>query len=638
MNENEKSIDLGIVGMVPMGEYDSEKHYEKLNIVFYNGSSYAAKRDVVGVEPTDSDYWDLIAEKGRNGDTGPEGPKPVKGVDYYTAEDKAEIKLDITSEVHNEVVAQVGNISNGTPLPANSMSDMIDTTRLYVLTSDGYVYYYNGTAWTKGWIYQETSLSDNDVHINNLDEFIDEQIGVKNVNTQLIAGTFINYISSEEESNPSFGKSSPIRLLKGETIIYKSKNTALVAAISLTDSEETFYTPVVRGTGTVQSEASVYKYKATEDCYVILSSYVAKGQPNPMYISYLPYNFDPDNIPLLNFEVIQKNHIDYLFKTENKTISPGNSTGTDFFINTSFEGKQLYLNTMLNQEDFIENNLYAIAFDSNNEIIGSYGTRSVSKQKYIVFRIPQNTTKISVGIRNYGTQPINLEYFTVSLNKTVTNPLYGKSMIAFGDSITQGANNDGVGGKKSYASIIADRNSMNFKNYAVSGGSIVNSTGRFYIGGSVDTAIDEKTFMECDYIIISGGLNDTSRNTDNPVGTFSMNDFSGNYDETTILGEIETMFYKLKNHFIGNNQMAKIVYVLTYQAPDHVNWYEVREKIKQLCSKWGIKAIDIGELTGLVAASNLAPIRQQFLTDGIHPNNAGYEMMATVVENIMKSL
>ena len=60
-----------------------------------------------------------------------------------------------------EALLKVNNLSsNASPLMANTVADMTDSTRCYVYTgteegySKGYIYYWNGTAWTKGWLYQ----------------------------------------------------------------------------------------------------------------------------------------------------------------------------------------------------------------------------------------------------------------------------------------------------------------------------------------------------------------------------------------------------------------------------------------------------------------------------------------------------
>lgn len=55
---------LGTVAMTPKGEYDSSAYYEKLNVVTYNGSSYVAIQNTHGNLPTNTTYWQLLAQKG----------------------------------------------------------------------------------------------------------------------------------------------------------------------------------------------------------------------------------------------------------------------------------------------------------------------------------------------------------------------------------------------------------------------------------------------------------------------------------------------------------------------------------------------------------------------------------------------
>jgi len=146
---NEMTQVLGIVAMVPKGAYDSETFYEKLNVVTYQGSSYCAKASVQGVLPTDTTYWELIAEKGdtgATGATGAQGPKPVKGVDYYTASDIADLESTLSNDVHSEVVEQLSDLSSGSPAgvyatTTDIVSDNPDTG-VYLVTADGHIYYW----------------------------------------------------------------------------------------------------------------------------------------------------------------------------------------------------------------------------------------------------------------------------------------------------------------------------------------------------------------------------------------------------------------------------------------------------------------------------------------------------------------
>lgn len=156
---------LGIVGMSNKGEYSADAYYEKLNVVTYQGSSYSAKTDVHGIVPTNTDYWQLLASKGdtgskgETGDTGPAGHTPVKGTDYYTSADKAELESTLSSDVSTEVSNQLNDLTSATPLVASSTAGMSDTTRIYVNTSDGHWYWHNGTTWVDGGVYQASEDS-----------------------------------------------------------------------------------------------------------------------------------------------------------------------------------------------------------------------------------------------------------------------------------------------------------------------------------------------------------------------------------------------------------------------------------------------------------------------------------------------
>jgi len=154
---------LGIVGIKHCGAYDATIQYEKLNVVTYQGSSYCAKGNTLGNLPTDAAYWDLIAEKGDKGDTGSQGPKPVKGIDYYTASDIAELESTLSSDVSDEVSEQLSTLTSATPLVASSTAGMTDTTRIYVNITDGHWYWYDGANWQDGGVYQATQIGDESI-------------------------------------------------------------------------------------------------------------------------------------------------------------------------------------------------------------------------------------------------------------------------------------------------------------------------------------------------------------------------------------------------------------------------------------------------------------------------------------------
>ena len=78
-------------------------------------------------------------------------------------QNELDTKLSISSAANTYATkTEVQSIASGSPLVASSVSGMTDTGRVYVNTSDGKWYYYNGSSWVAGGVYQATELTDID--------------------------------------------------------------------------------------------------------------------------------------------------------------------------------------------------------------------------------------------------------------------------------------------------------------------------------------------------------------------------------------------------------------------------------------------------------------------------------------------
>lgn len=69
---------------------------------------------------------------------------------------------------------QVDGLASGSPLVASSTSGMTDTSRIYVNTTDGHWYYYDGTSWVDGGLYQSSGVSETDPVILGIKEDMQE--------------------------------------------------------------------------------------------------------------------------------------------------------------------------------------------------------------------------------------------------------------------------------------------------------------------------------------------------------------------------------------------------------------------------------------------------------------------------------
>ena len=70
-----------------------------------------------------------------------------------------EIEATVTSD-YNTLNAKIDALSSGSPIPVSDVSDMTDTNRIYVLTTTGEWYYYNGATWAVGGQYQASQSTD----------------------------------------------------------------------------------------------------------------------------------------------------------------------------------------------------------------------------------------------------------------------------------------------------------------------------------------------------------------------------------------------------------------------------------------------------------------------------------------------
>ena len=70
-----------------------------------------------------------------------------------------EISVNLDARLDN-VEYKVDRLTSMNPIPVSSVSDMTNTNRVYLNTTDGKWYYYNGTAWVEGGIYQSPVSDD----------------------------------------------------------------------------------------------------------------------------------------------------------------------------------------------------------------------------------------------------------------------------------------------------------------------------------------------------------------------------------------------------------------------------------------------------------------------------------------------
>ena len=220
---------------------------------------------------------------------------------------------------------------------------------------------------------------------------------------------------------------------------------------------------------------------------------------------------------------------------------------------------------------------------------------------------------------------------TQTIDITTKNPLDGKSMVLFGDSVGYGSN-----WKGGYGKIIGEEYNMTVTNKCRSGSvftrnvrvSETDDNLRPCIVDAVESIKDE----DYDYIVIEGGVNDYWNHTE--LGALTEG-FGGAYNEETFAGALESVFSKIKeNHPKSKAGFVIIHNAFTYNAEPYFQPYY--EMMQAACEKWGISCLDLYRQHNKEVGINVKDLdvkikyfgsEERPEGDGCHPNELGYRVI-----------
>ena len=230
---------------------------------------------------------------------------------------------------------------------------------------------------------------------------------------------------------------------------------------------------------------------------------------------------------------------------------------------------------------------------------------------------------------------------------TFRNRLFGKVLCCCGDSITVGAQGGSTDDSKitsyscdasgnfsldtgsvwmSYGWRIANRNAMTYYNGGISGSTMADVTNRDGFSVTRYTKLPNNI----NYLLIFFGTNDSSLA---PLGTIT---------DTT-----NATFYGAWNvvmpYIINNHPYTKIGLIVPYK-PDA----SIREAVRLIGNKWGCAVFDMmqagtplfyqKESSVDVAQDAITQNRTNYFADGTHPNSAGHELLADMIETFLYTL
>lgn len=572
-----------------------------------------------------------------------------------------EIKDENARSKISALESKTNSLASGSPLSASSTEEMTDTSRIYVNTTDGHWYYYNGSGWVDGGIYQATEIDENIISYNHFDNNLKNSFnGVYELLTKDFETGYYNSDGSKELENDTLYKCICLDVQEGETYklyasLYnnqptyyiKNSNDEIIKSYQITASDNPYGSPQEVIINIPQDGVKLYvnvcRAPLEEGYLVKLKNYENKNTIDKKHLDSKLQSLINEKYSNVDITWIDGYYYTIKNDTEGKirsiasgykigflnvipgekykiegysqfgyiplvaTISPLTIPPTEFSDNLSCHWKEYYPYPM--QEG---NNLVTLEIEIPEGV------------KYLILNNYNNSTSV----KKCSGYSLNLD-----LSFLDVNPLYGKIISFTGDSICAGNGNGFVSG---WAKIIGENNpNTTCHNYGVHGSTIAKRTDR------TDSILERISTMDenSDYIIFQGGVNDAWVSI--PLGEMTTG-YNDTYDETTFAGALESCFRTAQLRWKGK----KIGYIVTHKQPgaDNHNFKAFMDLAKEICKKWSIPYIDLFNESCLNAYLN--DINNEYFQiqegatngDRCHPNEKGHQVIAPKIESWLKTL
>jgi hypothetical protein len=177
--------DIGKVAITPQKDYKNEQTYEWLDVVTYDGASYMciAEDGCTGIVPTNTDYWQLLADKG-----------------HFTEEDKEEFKKAVVEESKTEINEHTGNkkteLNNYTTELEKSLENELDT---YKAEKETQMDSHKATLETEMANKKDSLIEEIETAQNGFDANVEEKTNTFNSNVETKTTEFNNNSNAKTE-------------------------------------------------------------------------------------------------------------------------------------------------------------------------------------------------------------------------------------------------------------------------------------------------------------------------------------------------------------------------------------------------------------------------------------------------------
>lgn len=550
---------------------------------------------------------------------------------------KVDNEIDSFKTLVNNEIETINNKVNSsvdsTPIVVSSIEEMIETNKIYVNTSNGKWYYYNGSQWTEGGNYQSSGIAENSIDIINLDNSFNHIFNKEYENINL-PNNYVGYyyVSNDQltlQQDNSYSNSI-IDLINGEVYDYTGYNYYSERGIIIVDSEDNnkIVSYVSGGSGNAKTKINL-QFKANKNglkAYISVknntsSSYVESESTSTLFskVKYIKIN---------NYYLKEPTKLKDLLGTFASRQSNINQT---VILETGSE------NTTAHIYRISKNSIYKITGYNYSEVAGCV----ILNKNFSVLYKSSNT--------NYSTETYYEHNFTASDDGYVilsdyvgttrnaksnivciSNQIYdNEKWFCIGDSLTDAKTlGNGV---KNYVNYVSEKLNLNGINLGVSGSGYCVTNSNFYTQANQITS-DAKlvtifgSFNDLYPIMEIGSHSDTGTNTICGCINTTIDNIISNAPDAVIGVILPTPW----DVFYGDNNLSD---------NSHNNPVTYINAIKKICNERSIPVLD------LYYKSNLRPWDETFRTtyyrssdDGVHPNTLGHQRISSQVSEFIKSI
>lgn len=545
-------------------------------------------------------------------------------------------------EALEDIQKQVNGLASGSPLVAESISEMTDNKKVYVNTTDGHWYYFNGTTWIDGGVYQGIELEDGSVTVEKTNfarNIIEKTNNILDLNN-LIKGKVIKSWSTSTCTTSNYlidntnGYATKIIEVNGGEI-YKTvqeKQTSYRTCHIMqfdTDGKCISYTEAVKTFEILNNAKYVAFSFPTSSAIPDAIVRVDNTEEVPVYVKYGYELKVPEKKALEN----------YINKKENlensEQIIPNSYVSTNGLTMNSTYYNRLDVNLRRGQTIEVwavaETNVCILALiNSNKDFIKNIQKgNGIDESNYETYRYTANTDNELISISFYKPLKCKIKlYYSNSDKDVINNSLTNiendylktifNSVACLGDSLTEGylGSNTGMA-RTPYPKALSKMMNCDVINYGHSGSTVISYWNNY---------AQDINYKNHDVVIIGLGTN---------AGLTATLEEDTNYDNYNNYAETNTGCYcKIIEYIKEQNPRCKIfICNVGYANSNSEDTVITNNVLKEIAKKYSLPYLEVYGNSFYTLAYHSLLLHPLWNTSGdiLHFSNLGYTIYAKVI-------